>query len=137
MARKVLNLDRLNRRLTRIPQRAKAEIKRALDQGGDEIASSAKTLVREESGTLASTIEKQPGRHELEVQVVAGGAATTRPVRDGADASYDYAMGNELSTRNMPAQPFLRPAYRLVAKRVNSRVRRAVSKAARAEAGGQ
>lgn len=134
---KVLNLDRLNRRLAKIPGRAKSEIKRALEQGGDEIVSSAKALVQDKSGTLSGTVEKQPGRHELEVLVTAGGKATTRPVRKGVDASYDYAMANELGTNEMAAQPFLRPAYRLVSKRVNGRVRRAVNKAAKAEAGGQ
>jgi HK97 gp10 family phage protein len=137
MARRTLNLDRLNRKLARMPKAAKADIKAALEKGGDEIVTSAKALVQERSGTLANTIEKQSGRHELEVQVVAGGAATTKPVRNGADASYDYAFGNELGTQEMPAQPFLRPAYRLVAKRVNGRVRRAVNKAAKAEASGQ
>jgi HK97 gp10 family phage protein len=138
MARsRVLNLDRLNAKLARVPARAKAEIKLALDKGGDEIVRSAKVLVQEDSGDLGRSIQKQPGRHEFEVQVVAGGEATTRPVRKGVDSSYDYAMGNELGTKEMPAQPFLRPAFRLVAKRVNGRVRRAVNKAAKAEAGGQ
>lgn len=135
MAKRVLNLDRLNRKLARMPKAAKAAIKSALDKGGDEIVISARSLVEVADGTLKSTIEKQPGRHELEVQVVAGGAATTKPVRNGYDGEYDYAFANELGTKDMAKQPFLRPAYRLVAKRVNGRVRRAVNKAAKAEAG--
>jgi HK97 gp10 family phage protein len=137
MAKKVLNLDRLNSKLAKMPKVAKDEIRKALDKGGDEIVASAKALVQDKTGTLASTIEKQDGRHELEVQVVAGGPATTKPVRAGADAEYDYAWANEMGTREMAKQPFLRPAYRLVAKKVNGRVRRAVNKAAKAQAGGQ
>lgn len=133
---KVQNLGRLLKKLEKMPKQAKADIKAALDKGGAEIVASAKALVPKDDGILAGTIQQEPGRHELEITVVAGGEATTRPVRDGADASYDYAFAQETGTREMPANPFLRPAFRLVRKRVVGRVNRAVRKAGRDAANG-
>lgn len=122
---------RLDRKLAAIPVAARATMAAEIDAAASQVVFAARTLVPKKSGRLASTIRKVAGEHELQTKVVAGGAATTKPVRNGADASYDYALGVEFGTQDTPPHPFFFPAYRLTKKRAKSRVRRAVSKAAR------
>lgn len=130
------SLARLKRRLATIPKVAKDEIRKGLDASADEIVANAKRLAPKKTGKLASTIRKEAGEHDLQVVITAGGPETTKPVRDGADATYDYALAAEFGTVDTPAQSFFYPSYRLAKKRVKARLSRAVSKAAKTAAGG-
>lgn len=132
----VEGLDRLRRKLLALPKRAKTEMAAALRQSADEITALQRNLAPVEDGTLRSSIESTVSNEGLRVTISAGGPATTKPVREGADAEYDYALGIEFGTENMPAKPFFFPGYRAVRKRVKSRMSRAVNKAAKAVAGG-
>ncbi len=132
----VQGLDRLNRKLKRLPRKAREEIGKALRDSGAEMVSLARNLAPAEDGTLRDSIHSTFYEDSLKVTIEAGGAATTKPVRDGADAEYDYAMGQEFGTRNMPANPFFFPAYRAIRKKAKSRLSRAITKAARAVAAG-
>lgn len=123
--------DRLKRRMQAIPAAVRAAVRPALVRSADELADRMKTLVPVEDGTLRSSIRTEPGKDELSIKVAAGGPLTTKPVRDGADASYDYALGQEYGTQDMPANPFFWPAYRLSRKRIRNRLRRAIRKAVR------
>ncbi|WP_454684883.1 HK97-gp10 family putative phage morphogenesis protein [Ancylobacter moscoviensis] len=58
--------------------------------------------------------------------VQAGGSTTTR---DGGNGPYDYARAQEFGTREMPANPYFWPTYRLLRKKFISRRRRAVNQA--------
>lgn len=129
MAAKIEGLDRLKRRLARLPAKMKAEVKVSLEQSADELVAMQKRLVPIDQGDLRDSIRKEEGRHELSVTVTAGGPATTRRVRKGADVSYDYALGQEFGTTDMPAQPFFFPAYRALRRRIRGRTSRAVRKA--------
>lgn len=91
----------------------------------------AKGLAPVDEGDLRASIQTEPGRHELAVDVVAGGQLTTRPVRNGATApSYDYAREIEAK------QPFFFPAYRALRRSIKAALTRAVSRAAKGDAGG-
>lgn len=94
-----------------------------------EMVATAKRLVPEESGTLRESIRYSAGRRRGGFIVEAGGPTTTKPVRHGADASYDYALGQEYGTSDTPAQPFFWPAFRLTRKTHRGRVARALRKA--------
>jgi HK97 gp10 family phage protein len=64
-----------------------------------------------ESGLLKQSVRVEDGRNELEAIVTAGGELTTRPVRSGAAATYDYALGVEFGNEHAPAQPFFFSTY--------------------------
>lgn len=120
MARsRIEGLDRLNRKLARMPAEAKREIRAELDAGADRIVTLAKSLAPRETGFLQSTIRKADGDHELQVRVWAG----------GGDAF--YAVFKEHGTENLPAHPFLFPSFRALKGSVQGRINRAVRRAAK------
>lgn len=135
MASKMQGLEALTRKLAAIPKATRSEIRKVLEQSADEMVSLAKGLVPKDTGVLASTIEKGPGRHDLSVQVRAGGEATTVPARDG-QGEYDYSRGIEFGNSNTPESPFFWNSYRAVKKRAKGRASRAVRKAAKSATGG-
>lgn len=132
---KVANVDRLLRKIAAMPGAVRQEIGVAINEGADEITSLQRRFVPIEDGVLLGTIENSYEASRLRATMVAGGQATTRPVRNGADAEYDYAFGQEFGTDKMPANPFFYPGLRLGKKRATSRITRAVNKAARRVAG--
>lgn len=125
------SLRRFQRRLQAIPKGVRAAVQPALQKSAEEVAAAARVLAPEDDGDLRRSIRVEAGPHELARTVAAGGDLTTRPVRDGADASYDYALGQEFGTRKMPANPFFFPAFRSLRKRAAGRIKRAMSKAIR------
>jgi len=126
-------LKAFRRRLDRLPKRMKDAVQPALDASADEMVSTARHLSPREDGALYASIRKEAGDHELERVVRAGGAATTRP---SAGGPFDYALAAEFGTVKQSAQPFFYPAYRLIRKRVRSRLKRAVSKAVKDSSNG-
>ncbi|MBS9475538.1 HK97 gp10 family phage protein [Ancylobacter sp. VKM B-3255] len=123
------DLARLQRRLMAIPEAVKRELRPTLEKSADEVVTMARRLAPVDDGTLRASIRREPGDHDLEVRVEAGGEATTREVRRGSGVDYDYALAVEYGTIDTPAQPFFWPAYRLSSKRIKSRAKRAISKA--------
>ena len=136
MAGKVQGLERLQKKLRRLPEQAKTDIRKALNQSADEMVDTARSLAPREDGTLQNSIQKEDGRHELAIDVVAGGNATTHEVRNGSGVEYDYALAQEFGTSKMKPTPFFFPAYRVVRKRIKGRVSRATTKAAKQVASG-
>lgn len=129
MAARVIGLEELKARFARIPVKVRDAAKAAIDKGADELVAFQKRLVPIDTGALRDSIRKEPGRHELSVFIRAGGATTTKPVRTGVSASYDYALAVELGANKKPAQPFFYPAYRASRKRIRGRITRAMKKA--------
>lgn len=113
-------LERLKRRLARLPARMRTEVKAALETSADELVEFQKRLVPVESGALRDSIVKRDGRHELSVEVSAG----------NNDAF--YAPFVEFGTVDTPASPFFFPPYRALRRRIRGRTSRAVRKAVRA-----
>lgn len=135
---KVQGLDQLKRKLAQLGPVTKTEVKKVLQQSADEMVVLAKGLAAVDDGDLQMSIRSQPGRHDLAIEVRAGGEATTREVRAGSGVTYDYALANEFGTSQMEERPFFWPSYRSVKKRAKNRATRAVRKAAkRVAAGGE
>lgn len=128
MATKVTGRERLRQVLNKLPKIAKIELQKAMNEGGEKIVARQKSLVPVKEGTLRDTIHYEPfSRGGIGVVIRAGGAATTKPVRNGQSATYDYAMGQELGTQEQLAQPFFYPGYR----HTKTAVKRAASRAVR------
>lgn len=122
-------LARLKRRLMAIPEQVRADMNAALDVQAKELADTMKRLAPQEDGDLQDSIQVEASPTYLARAVVAGGEKTTRPVRDGADASYDYAFAQELGTTEMQANPFFYPSVRLLNKRIKRRLKAAARRA--------
>lgn len=126
MARTAEQVARLKQRIEAIPADARALVQKALDKSADELVSLQKRAVPVDEGDLRKSIRKEPGTHDLSIRVEAGGPLTTKPVRKGKSAQYDYALAIEHGTATRPAEPFFFPAYRLLRRRIKNRLARAV-----------
>lgn len=146
-ATKIIGLARLHRKLQRMPEVAKQQIKAAMERSADEIVAMAKNLAPEKSGALRDSIGWTWGKApkgamslgkvaaaslggELTITIYAG----TRDKQLG-DRDAFYARFVEFGTQKMSAQPFFFPSYRANKKQAGSRIRRAVTKAAKEVAG--
>jgi len=127
----VQGLDKLNSKLAVMPAVAKAEIGKALNEGADRMVTLARGLAPVDDGDLRTSIRKEPGRHELAVDIKAGGPLTTRPVRHGATApTFDYAAKLEKES------PYFFPAYRALKRSIHARLGRAYREAVKKSGGG-
>lgn len=122
-------ISRLQRRFAAIPKAIRDEIQPSLTRNSNNLAKLMKQLAPEEEGDLRESIRVEQGSHELSRAVVAGGEKTTREVRSGSGVTYDYAMAQELGTKEMPANPFFYPAKRLLAKKITRSLKSAASRA--------
>jgi len=157
MPTKVQNVERLKRRLAAIPKAARKEIRAALEKGAQEIKTMARVMAPQDSGDLRESIDYTFGEYapaNSNVRGVVAGAGLADPdlsvTIHAGDAKAFYAAFIEFGTNPHPqggqfagtqhpgtaARPFFFPAYRLLKKRVKSRINRAVRKAARDVANG-
>lgn len=128
LARHNNGLADFKRRLAAIPKAIKLAVEPALDASADEMVTAQRSLAPRDDGDLINSIKwRRDG--ELRREITAGGPTTTRPVRKGLDADYDYALAMEFGTREIPAHSFFWPGYRLTRKKTRARIRRAVTKA--------
>ncbi|OYR26893.1 HK97-gp10 family putative phage morphogenesis protein [Brucella lupini] len=123
--------NEFKRRLSRLPQKVQKETNKAIEQNADEWVKWSRKLapVDPEDG-----IHLRPSIRHYETEtggqvVRAGGEATTRPVKNGQNATFDYATAVEFGTVKMPAQPFFWTAYRLFRDKFGRRRSRAMNKA--------
>lgn len=127
------NRDRLNRRLAALPKTVRRAMEVQNAKNAADLVATMKGLaaVSKDSGTLQSTITHRDDsdRGGISQRISAGGSATTRPVRKGAKAFYDYANAVEYGTSDTQATPFFWPAWRLMRRRLRSRMTRATKKA--------
>jgi HK97 gp10 family phage protein len=125
------DLARILKKMDRLATAPRDAIRRAIETGAAEVTAMQRHMVQEDDGDLKGSIRTEDGEHDLQTVIAAGGKATTRPVRNGADADYDYALANEFGTSDMTARPFFYPAWRLMKRRVVGRVNRVARKAIR------
>lgn len=124
---KVRNKDKLAKKFAALAPEAQRELAKANNDTADEMVTTAQRFVPVKTGTLRATIHKeQAGTETGAVRVVAGGPATTHPVRQGFDGSYDYAFSVEFGTSDTAAHPYFFPSYRLEKRKHKTRARRAL-----------
>lgn len=124
--------DRLERHLDAIPRAVKAAVVPALTKSGQDLATMQRVLAPRDSGDLQNSIAvtlpggttppySQPGgsrtAKENEVLVTVG----------NSDVRYPHLV--EYGTATAAAQPYFWPAYRLLKKKMASRIKRAIAKA--------
>lgn len=156
MATKVLGIDRLRRKLKRLPELAREEISKAMEQSAAEIMAMAKSLVAVDQGDLRDSIgwtwgdapkgsmtlgEVKGGRGagNLRITIYAGNdeAFYSRWVEFGTSPHINGGRFAGSDNPGTAAQPFFYPSWRAGRKRAKGRVTRAITKSAkRAAAGG-
>lgn len=141
---KILGLSKLQKKLNRIPQIAKDQIKTALEQSAEEITGMARRLVpvlkepdgRRKAGVLRDSIGWTWGKAP-KGSITLGKVAKDSSADDLTITIYAgnteafYARWVEFGTQKMRAQPYFYPSYRANRKRAKSRVRRSITKAAK------
>lgn len=121
------NLARAKRRISAIPSEVIARVSAQLrDNAGDLVVGIQANAPRDE-GALAASVrwEDHTADRRPRVKVRAGGPTTTKPVRQGTSATYDYALGEEFGTEDTPAQPFFFPTYRGRRRRYKASLKKA------------
>lgn len=143
---KILNMERLKRKLARIPDNVKRRAQADLMLAGREINMLQRSLAPIDDGTLRASIRTEPLTDgTVGVEVKAGGPTTTKAYKGRASyerevtigqgnnrgikkggafgVSYDYALAQELGTKDMAPNPFFYPGYKARKRRALSRVR--------------
>jgi len=109
---KVQNIDKVIKNMDKYNDEIQDKIKQVLADGGMKIQTEAQSRAPVRTGTLRASIEYKP--EGMQVQVV---------------ATADYAAFVEFGTRNQEAQPFLTPAFELVAPRIERAIQEALKDA--------
>lgn len=153
MAVKILGADRLKVKLTKFPKVAEDLIKRAMEQGADDVVSMMKRLVAVDSGELRDSIgwtwgtapkysqrigsvKSTDGR--LTITIYAGNSKVryAHLVEWGSAPHINGGMFKGSFNPGAKKQPFFFTTWRAKKRSVKSRVSRAVTKAAKQVAGG-
>lgn len=117
MSEKVEGLDKVLRALQRISNSVPEAVQiRALKEAGEIVAAEARLLVPVASGNLRDSIIVSDrglgGAFSMDSELEGGGVKVfigPRTGRGGPDGFYGHMV--EFGTINMPAQPFMRPAF--------------------------
>ena len=132
-------LDRMNRRIDRIP----VEVRRAMAEntlaGAEEVAALQRRYAPKDSGDLVNSIKVTPGGQRTPAYSQPGGSRLVP--EHGAhitvgNTAVRYPHLLEYGTLKAPAQPFFWPAWRALRNRVKSRISRNVRKVVKSLWGG-
>lgn len=118
---RIEGLAALNRKLARMPAVAKDEVRKALNTNADEMVALATALAPVADGDLKASIRKEPGRHDLEVTVKAGGGSADHA------AVVEFGHSGKGRPGGAAPTPFFWPAYRSLRKRFKNRITRAMN----------
>lgn len=140
---RILGLAKLQRKLDRLPQVAKATIRAAMAEAADEVVALMKSLVPVSAdgshgnppGTLRDSIGWTWGKAPKGASIVAVaktklGGDMTITIYAGSTEAF-YARWQEFGTQNMPASPYFYVSWRASKKRAGRKVRAATRKAAK------
>lgn len=112
--------DRLNKKFASLPGALQAAIKEAQDKSADETVFLLKSKIpkSEDAPHVQMTVERIPGRHELQALVAIG----------SEELPYAPALefGHMLNGVFIKPQPYFIPVYRYMAKRHQGRINRAI-----------
>jgi len=104
MASKLEGMERLKRRIARIPENIREPIKEAVQKNAEQVAGEIRRMAPEDSGRLKQSVRTEPGRSPMAVLIKAGGPLTTVPIREGSGKLWDYALGVEYGVKRHTQQ---------------------------------
>ena len=125
-------LARLEKRLLAIPNAVKEAVHPALTRSGEELRSAMQGLAPKDTGALIESITVTPPGGTTPPYSQPGGSTTVPDNQvmitvGNSDVRYPHLV--EYGTRHAPAQPFFWPAFRLLKKRLENRIKRAIRRA--------
>lgn len=116
--------------MKRIPKQVRRAAQKQIEINALELNVAQRQAAPRDDGTLNSTIHYEDlSGLNIGVRVLAGGGATTRPVRNGQSATYDYALAAQFGRDGQVGTNFFFGPYRLRKRKFKSRITRAVKKA--------
>lgn len=162
----IIGLDRLHKKLKKLPPAAEKRIKEAMEQGANEIVALMKSLVAVSKtgsrgnppGTLRDSIGwtwgdapayaqvlatmkgaggRGAGKLKITIYVGGKGARYAHLVEFGAPAHIAGGMFEGAHHPGAPAQPFFYVSWRALRRRTKSRITRAITKSAKEVAAGR
>ena len=140
----VEGLGEWKRKWGSLPGQLRDEIIRTLEQNAEELVAEMKQNAPELSGTLRESIgwtwgdapagsmaigTVRGGDEALQITIYAGNEKTI--VKNKSGGKFQLAKLQEFGTKNMAANPFFYPVYRLRKRRLKSRLTRKVNKVIR------
>lgn len=130
----VLGRDLVRKTLEKLPKIARANLQTGMTESAEALANNMRARVPVKEGTLRDSIRVEPRKNPnlIGALIKAGGPTTTKPVRNGQSAVYDYSMAIELGTQEQLASPFFFPEYRRAKSNIKRRASKAVSAAVEA-----
>lgn len=154
MAKAILGLDRLNRKLAKLPIAAEKRIKEAMAQGADEIVTLMKSLVAVDTGELRDsigwtwgeapkysqrigTLRSSDGKLTLTIYAGNSKVRYAHLVEFATAAHVNGGMFAGSMHPGTQAQPFFFVSYRALRRRTKSRITRAITKSAKEVAAGK
>jgi HK97 gp10 family phage protein len=127
-------LRRLSRRLEAIPKAIREAVQPALIKSGTELVDMMRHLAPVDTGALRASIAVTlPGERTPPYSQLGGSrtAAENQVLVTAGNADVRYPHLVEYGTAEAHAQPYFRPSYRLLEKRITNRIKRAIGKAVR------
>ena len=109
--------------------KTKRKLAVVIKEQADQLADAIKAAAPVRSGRLRDSVQVRRRRNELDLEVTAGGDATTKEVRQGAGVEYDYALATEFGTSREDAQPFFYSTYRAMQADIRQAIDDAVEEA--------
>ena len=136
----ILGLAKLQKKLDRLPEAAKEQIKAAMAAQADEIVAMMKGLVPVKSGALRDSIGWTWGKAPKGSSIVAAvkaslGADMTITIYAGSHEAF-YARWQEFGTQDMPANPYFYVSWRASKKGAKRAIRNAIVASAKQVAKG-
>lgn len=114
MPAKIVGLERLRRKLRKIPAQVHKDVSLALAEGAERIADGARERVPVASGDLKDSIRVRGSEDGMSISV---------------EAPAEHARFVEFGTRRTPARPFLLPAFEEAKPKIVAEIKEAVRRA--------
>ncbi len=118
---------KLRKKLRKFDPELRTELAQALSEGGKELATLIANTAPRDEGRLADAVQSKDDRDGL--STVVGYSAKRGGFKKAWRRGGFESLFQEFGTRNQPAQPFIRPAYRTVLPRILARIDAARNKA--------
>lgn len=150
----IIGLDRLNKKLKKLPPAAEKRIKEAMETGANEIVALMKSLVAVDSGDLRDSIGWTWGERPKYSQAIAtvksssgklaltiyAGNSKVRYAHLVEFGSAPHINGGQFAGTQHPgttARPYFFVSWRALRRRTKSRITRAITKSAKEVAAGR
>lgn len=140
---KIEGIEQLRARLRRIPEAVRDEVRREMESRADDLVAAIKAAAPKDFGALTASIgwtwgdapagsfviaqsSKGNSYAAMRITIFAGNEQTVVTTKSGA--RFQNAFLQEFGTKEMPANPFFFPVWRVHKRRIRGGITRAVKR---------